>query len=82
MVGPAAKREAVAHLRNVLGMSERRACTLVAADRKMVRYRARRPSDLALRTRDHLGRDFDLSFGRASRLRFAVCAPASEGALT
>jgi putative transposase len=34
MVGPAAKREAVAHLRNVLQMSERRACSLVAADRK------------------------------------------------
>jgi hypothetical protein len=41
MVGPAAKREAVAHLRNVLQMSERRACTLVAADRKMIRYRSR-----------------------------------------
>jgi hypothetical protein len=39
MVGPAAKREAVSHLRNVLQMSERRACTLVAADRKMIRYR-------------------------------------------
>jgi putative transposase len=51
MVGPAAKRDAVAHLRNVLGMSERRACTLVAADRKMVRYRSRRPSDIELRTR-------------------------------
>jgi hypothetical protein len=38
MVGPAAKREAVAHLRNVLQMSERRACNLVAADRKMIRY--------------------------------------------
>jgi hypothetical protein len=37
MVRPAAKREAVAHLRNVLQMSERRACTLVAADRKMIR---------------------------------------------
>jgi putative transposase len=35
MVGPAAKREAVAHLRNVLQMSERRACILVAADRKI-----------------------------------------------
>src|SRR5437660_2372987 len=30
MVGPAAKREAVAHLRGVLEMSERRACTIVA----------------------------------------------------
>ena len=51
MVGPAAKREAVAHLRNVLQMSERRACTLVAADRKMIRYRSRRPPDIELRTR-------------------------------
>jgi hypothetical protein len=40
----AAKREAVVHLRTVLEMSERRACTIVAADRKMIRYthRARR----------------------------------------
>lgn len=51
MVGPAAKRDAVAHLRNALGMSERRACTLVAADRKMVRYRSHRPPDVELRTR-------------------------------
>jgi putative transposase len=51
MVGPAVKREAVAHLRNVLGMSERRACTLVAADRKMIRYRSCRPPDIELRTR-------------------------------
>ena len=51
MVGPAAKREAVAHLRNVLQMSERRACTLVAADRKMIRYRSCRPPDVELRGR-------------------------------
>jgi putative transposase len=51
MVGPAAKREAVAHLRRVLEMSERRACSLVAADRRMVRYRSRRPPDSALRAR-------------------------------
>lgn len=51
MVGPAAKREAVAHLRNVLQMSERRACSLVAADRKMIRYQSRRPPDIELRTR-------------------------------
>ena len=31
-------------------MSERRACLLIAADRKMVRYRSRRPSDVELRT--------------------------------
>ena len=51
MVGPAAKREAVAHLRDVLQMSERRACTLIAADRKMIRYRSRRPPDIELRNR-------------------------------
>ena len=53
MVGPAAKREAVAHLRSVLEMSERRACTIVAADRKMIRYRSRRPPDIELRARLH-----------------------------
>jgi putative transposase len=51
MVGPAAKRKAVAYLRNAFEMSERRACTLVAADRKMIRYRSRRPPDLELRAR-------------------------------
>jgi putative transposase len=51
MVRPAAKREAVAHLRNVLQMSERRACTLVSADRKMIRYRSLRPPDVELRAR-------------------------------
>ena len=51
MVAPAAKRDAVAHLRGVLEMSERRACSLVAADRKMIRYRSRRPPDVELRAR-------------------------------
>src|SRR5487761_2214239 len=50
MVGPAAKREAVAHLQAGLGLSERRACSIVNADRKMVRYRSRRPPDTELRT--------------------------------
>lgn len=45
MVGPAAKREAVAHLKAVIGLSERRACQIISADRKMVRYRSRRPSE-------------------------------------
>ena len=54
MVGPAAKRDAVAHLRGVLEMSERRrACSLVAADRRMIRYRSRRPPDTELRARLH-----------------------------
>ena len=51
MVGPVAKREAVAHLRGVLEMSERRACSIVAADRKMIRYRSCRPPDTELRAR-------------------------------
>jgi transposase InsO family protein len=51
MVGPAAKREAVAHLRSVLEMSERRACTIVGADRTMIRYHSRRPPDTELRAR-------------------------------
>ena len=50
MVGPAAKREVVVHLRNALQMSERRACILAAAARKMVRSRSRRPPDVELRT--------------------------------
>jgi putative transposase len=51
MVGPAAQREAVAHLRAVTGLSERRACSIVDADRTMIRYRSRRPRDSELRTR-------------------------------
>jgi len=51
MVGPAAKREAIAHLRGALEMSERRACTLIAADRTMIRYRSRRPPETELRAR-------------------------------
>ncbi len=51
MVGPAAKREAVAHLKSALQMSERRACSLTAADRTMIRYRSCRPDDVPLRTR-------------------------------
>jgi len=51
MVGPSVKREAVAHLKAVMGLSERRACSLVDADRKMVRYKSRRPPDAELRAR-------------------------------
>lgn len=51
MVTPAAKREAVAHLVTTYEMSERRACQVIRADRKMIRYRSRRPADDALRQR-------------------------------
>jgi putative transposase len=51
MVGPAARREGVAHLQAALGLSERRACSIVSADRKMIRYRSCRPPDTELRLR-------------------------------
>lgn len=51
MVTPAARREAVAHLRESLEVSERRACTMIAVDRSLVRYRSRRPDDEGLRSR-------------------------------
>jgi putative transposase len=51
MVGPVVKREGVAHLQAVMGLSERRACEIVEADRTMIRYRSRRASDTELRTR-------------------------------
>nr|WP_257187532.1 MULTISPECIES: IS3 family transposase [unclassified Bradyrhizobium] len=51
MVGPAAKRAAIAHLQAVMSLSERRACSIVGADRKIIRYRSSRPPDAVLRGR-------------------------------
>ena len=51
MVTPVAQREAVAHLRDDHGMSERRACRVIDADRKSVRYQSRRPPETELRAR-------------------------------
>ena len=51
MVGPAVKREAVAHLRTMFQMSERRACSVIAADRTSIRYQFCRPPDTELRCR-------------------------------
>lgn len=51
MVTPAARREAVAHLRSAFLVSERRACATLATDRTSVRYRSARPSDAATRAR-------------------------------
>ena len=45
------KREAVAYLRAEHGLSERRACHIVGADRTMIRYRSRRAPDTVLRGR-------------------------------
>ncbi|MGH0241815.1 IS3 family transposase [Sinorhizobium meliloti] len=52
MVGPAAKREAVTHLKVTMGLSERRACQIISADRKTVRYRSSRPPELRTKLRD------------------------------
>ena len=49
MVTPAARREAVAHLEEGYEMSERRACSLIGADRSSVRYLHRRTTDAELR---------------------------------
>jgi len=51
MVTPAAKREAVAHLRCAFDMSERRACRVAGSVRMTVRYRSRKPDDAVLRVR-------------------------------
>ena len=51
MVTPAAKREAVAHLRILFEVSERRACKVLEADRTSVRYRGQRADDAMVRAR-------------------------------
>jgi putative transposase len=51
MVTPAARREAVAVLRERLEVSERRACTMIGICRMTLRYRSRRPHDGVLRER-------------------------------
>ncbi len=51
MVAPAAKRQVVAHVCKTHEVSERRACTLLQADRSMVRYRSRRADDAIHRRR-------------------------------
>src|SRR5437763_7998188 len=51
VVGPAARRSVVSAVREAHGMSERRACILLGADRSTVRYRSIRPDDGNLRAR-------------------------------
>jgi putative transposase len=51
MVTPAARREAVAHLRIAYEVSERRACSALRGDRTSVRYCSRRSDDGAVRVR-------------------------------
>ncbi len=49
MVAPDAKRKAVAHVVAVHGISQRRACKVLAVDRSSVRYKSVRPDDAAER---------------------------------
>lgn len=49
MVTPDAKRKAVAHACADHGVSQRRACEVLAVDRSSVRYRSVRPDDVGLR---------------------------------
>ena len=51
MVTPAARREAVAHLRTSFQVSERRACVVLEVDRTSVRYRSSRGDDAVVRAR-------------------------------
>jgi hypothetical protein len=51
MVGPAAKREAVAHLRGRAGDERAAGLSIIAADLKMIRCRSRRSPDTELRAR-------------------------------
>ena len=51
MVTPAARREAIAHLRVAFEVSERRACSTLGADRTSIRYRSSRPDDASIRAR-------------------------------
>jgi putative transposase len=51
MVPPAVRRQAVAHAVETFSVSQRRACTVLKADRSSMRYRHRRPDDAVLRAR-------------------------------
>lgn len=48
---PAVQRKAVEHVRGLFGISERRACLILAVDRTSMRYAHRRSDDGDLRSR-------------------------------
>jgi len=51
MVTPAARRAAVAHAIATFGVSQRRACKVIGAERSSMRYRHRRSNDGEVRKR-------------------------------
>jgi putative transposase len=59
-----------------MGLSERRACSIVGADRKMIRYRSCRPPDMELRTQLHDLANERKRFGY--RRRFVLLRQAGE----
>ena len=67
MVTPAAKREAVAHLRTAFGLSERRACRTIDCMRMTVRYHSRR------RTIPSCGSGYGLWPMNAAALAIGAC---------
>src|SRR5271169_2293360 len=79
MVGPVAKREGVARLRAVMGLSERRACLIVGADRKMIRYRSCRPAEADLRARLHELANERRRFGYRRLFAKRVSVPPLDG---
>ncbi|BAE49714.1 hypothetical protein amb0910 [Paramagnetospirillum magneticum AMB-1] len=52
---PAVRRSVVAHVRELFGLSERRACCIVGISRRVVRYRSCRPDDGAIRCTEVVG---------------------------
>jgi putative transposase len=51
VLAPGARRQAVAHLQEVFEVSQRRACTVLGADRTTMRYVSCRPDDAKARER-------------------------------
>ena len=73
MVTPAAVREAVAHVLREHDVSERRACSIVGADRSTIRYRSRLIDDALLR-----GRLRELATERRRSPRIAARRPVRQ----
>lgn len=51
LVGHAAKRDAVARLKAIMGLSARRSCQIISANRKTIRYRSSRPPEVEFQTK-------------------------------
>src|SRR5512137_2802635 len=72
MMPPVPRQEVVAHPYQTHGVSQRRACRVIGADRTSIRYRSRRPDDAAVRA--------PLREIAAARRRFGY--PTDQGRIT